>query len=406
MANKNEVESRKTTALTTVLTGLRKFANYSIQVLAHTRMGDGALSNPIYCHTEEDAPEAPADIKVVVSSPQSLYVSWLPPTEPNGIITKYNLYIRVVNGREELNNEKRSLPSQQMYYEAKNLHPHIEYQFWVTGSTRVGEGKTSRVASQITSNRVPARIVSFGGPTVRPWRSTVSLPCTAVGKPKREWFKGDMTLRQSGLHNSQLLDSGDLIISNLQVSDSGNYSCHVDNGIDTDHLTHILLVQVPPAAPVLYVTSATSSSILVHWKCGFTGNAPITGYTLYYRRSRGNMEEMHLSRHASSHELKGLVCGSTYQIYLTAQNKIGISAASITLHVRTQGQSPGMPTPNTLIAPNSTMVWIRLHTWPDNGCPLLYFVLQYRPLTEPTEADWIMGKFNSKITLFCINCIT
>uniref|UniRef100_A0A1I8MHL2 Uncharacterized protein n=1 Tax=Musca domestica TaxID=7370 RepID=A0A1I8MHL2_MUSDO len=388
--NKDEVESRKTTALTTVLTGLRKFTNYSIQVLAHTRMGDGVLSNSIYCHTEEDAPEAPADIKVVVSSPQSLYVSWLPPTEPNGVITKYNLYTRVVNGREELNNEKRSLPSQQSYYEAKNLHPHMEYQFWVTASTRVGEGKSSKVSSQITTNRVPARIVSFGGPIVRPWRSTVTLACTAVGKPKREWFKTDVPLRQGGLHNTQLLDSGDLIISNLQVSDSGNYSCQVDNGIGTDRLTHMLLVQVPPSAPVLYVTSATTSSILMHWKCGFTGNAPITGYTLYYRRTPGNIEEKQLSRHASSHELKGLVCGSTYQIHLTATNKVGTSPASITLHVRTQGQSPGVPSTTTLIAPNSTSVSIRLHTWPDNGCPMLYFVLQYRPVTDAPEKDWIL----------------
>lgn len=391
MPNKDEVESRKTTALTTVLTGLRKYTNYSIQVLAHTRMGDGVLSKPLFCHTEEDVPEAPADIKVVVSSPQSLFISWQSPTEPNGVITKFSLYTRVVNGREELNNEKRSLPSQQAYYEAKNLHPHMEYQFWVTASTRVGEGKSSRVASQITTNRVPARIISFGGSIVRPWRSTVTLPCTAVGKPKREWFKGDVALRQGGLHNSQLLDTGDLIISSLQLADSGNYSCQVDNGIGTDRLTHMLLVQVPPSAPVLYVTSATSSSILMHWKCGFTGNAPITGYTLFYRRATGNTEEMQLSRHASSHELKGLVCGSTYQIHLNAHNKVGSSPASVMLHVRTQGQAPGMPATTSLLAPNSTSVLIRLHSWPDNGCPLMYFVLQYRPVTDDPDKEWILG---------------
>ncbi|XP_068149244.1 cell adhesion molecule Dscam2 isoform X4 [Drosophila tropicalis] len=390
LPNKDEVESRKTTALTMVLTGLRKYTNYSIQVLAHTRMGDGALSKPLYCHSEEDVPEAPADIKVVVSSSQSLYISWLAPTEPNGVITKYSLYTRVVNGREELNNEKRSLPSQQVYYEAKGLHPHMEYQFWVTASTRVGEGKSSRVASQITTNRVPARIISFGGSVVRPWRSTVTLPCTAVGKPKREWFKSDVALRQGGLHNSQLLDTGDLIISSLQLADGGNYSCQVDNGIGTDRLTHMLLVQVPPSAPVLYVTSATSSSILMHWKCGFTGNAPITGYTLFYRRSTGNTDEMQLSRHASSHELKGLVCGSTYQIHLNAQNKVGTSPSSIMLHVRTQGQAPGMPAATSLLAPNSTSLLVRLHTWPDNGCPLLYFVLQYRAVTDDAERDWIL----------------
>ncbi|XP_041563869.1 Down syndrome cell adhesion molecule-like protein Dscam2 isoform X11 [Drosophila elegans] len=388
--SKDEVESRKTTALTMVLTGLRKYTNYSIQVLAHTRMGDGAVSKPLFCHSEEDVPEAPADIKVVSSSSQSLYISWLAPTEPNGVITKYSLYTRVVNGREELNNEKRSLPSQQAYYEAKGLHPHMEYQFWVTASTRVGEGKSSRVSSQITTNRVPARIISFGGPVVRPWRSTVTLPCTAVGKPKREWFKGDVALRQGGLHNSQMLDSGDLIISSLQLADGGNYSCQVDNGIGTDRLTHTLLVQVPPTSPTLYVTSATSSSILMHWKCGFTGNAPITGYTLFYRRTNGNTDEMQLSRHASSHELKGLVCGSTYQIHMSAQNKVGTSPTSTTLHVRTQGQSPGHPASTALLAPNSTSLLVRLHSWPDNGCPLLYFVLQYRAVTEDPDAEWVL----------------
>lgn len=52
--NNSEIEVRKTTALTIVLTGLKKYANYSIQVMAYTRMGDGVSSKVIFCHTEED----------------------------------------------------------------------------------------------------------------------------------------------------------------------------------------------------------------------------------------------------------------------------------------------------------------------------------------------------------------
>lgn len=50
----DEVDTKKTTELTIVLTSLRKFTNYSIQVLAFTRIGDGVFSLPIYCKTEED----------------------------------------------------------------------------------------------------------------------------------------------------------------------------------------------------------------------------------------------------------------------------------------------------------------------------------------------------------------
>ncbi|XP_050090141.1 Down syndrome cell adhesion molecule-like protein Dscam2 isoform X6 [Anopheles aquasalis] len=383
-----EMETRKTTSLTVHLSNLRKFSNYSIQVLAYTRMGDGVISPPSFCHTDEDAPEAPADIKIAISSPSSLYVSWLPPKDPNGIITKYNLYMRAVNGREELNNDKRNLLAHQHHFEAKQLQSHTEYQFWVSASTRVGEGKSSRVVSQLTSNRVPAKIVSFGGLTIRPWKSSASLNCIAVGAPRREWFKGDTLLRAGTQHNIQLLDSGEIIVTMLQTSDTGNYTCQVDNGIGTDRLTHNLLVQVPPGPPVLYVTSATSSSILLHWKIGSTGNAPITAFSLHYRRVHGNLEEMQLSRHATSHDLKGLFCGSTYQVYLVAHNKIGSSSASTTLNVKTQGQPPGIPPDSVLIAPNSTSVVLRLNGWPDNGCPIIYFVLQYRSVSVGLDEDW------------------
>lgn len=50
----DEMDTRKTTESTIVLTGLRKFTNYSVQVLAYTRIGDGVFSAPIHCKTEED----------------------------------------------------------------------------------------------------------------------------------------------------------------------------------------------------------------------------------------------------------------------------------------------------------------------------------------------------------------
>lgn len=91
-------------------------------------------------------------------------------------------------------------------------------------------------------------------------------------------------------------------------------------------------MQVPPSPPSLYVTSATSSSILMHWKNTGTGNAAVTAYTLHYKRHHGNAENLQLSRHASSHELKNLNCGTQYSIHLTTHNKMGMSLPSTTLH--------------------------------------------------------------------------
>lgn len=54
IATNDDIDSRKTTDLTIVLSGLKKFTNYSVQVLAFTRIGDGVVSKPLYCQTEED----------------------------------------------------------------------------------------------------------------------------------------------------------------------------------------------------------------------------------------------------------------------------------------------------------------------------------------------------------------
>ncbi|XP_035719690.1 Down syndrome cell adhesion molecule-like protein Dscam2 isoform X1 [Vespa mandarinia] len=379
----DEMEVRKTSALTIVLTDLRKYTNYTIQVLAYTRVGDGVPTTVTYCQTEEDVPGSPADIKVVVSSPQALFISWLPPLEPNGIITKYNLYTRVVDGQGELNHGKRTLPATNTHFEATGLQQHVEYQFWVTGNTRVGEGQSSKVAAQVPTNRVPARITSFGGHVVKPWRGSATLACNEVGDPTREWYKGAIEqIRTDTTRNAQILPTGELVLSNLQSQDSGNYTCQVENAQGGDKLHYTLTVQVPPNAPVLYVTSSTSSSILLHWKAGYHGGAPLTGYTLHYRTTHGNLDELHLSRHATNHELKGLLCGNTYQLYLTSHNKIGSSPSSPVLSVRTQGQAPGIPPSAAFLSPNSTTLVLRLHVWPDNGCPILYFVIQYRPANE------------------------
>ncbi|CAG9838354.1 unnamed protein product [Diabrotica balteata] len=326
-----------------LLGGLNKYTRYTIVVQAFNEVGAGPLSEPVTAQTMEDVPGPPADLKVVVSSPQSLKVSWLKPVEPNGVLTKYNLYRRSMDGRTEVDNARQTISSQNTIFEVKSVQSHIEYQFWVTASTRIGEGQSSKVVSQVATPRAN--------------------------------------------HNIQLMDTGELILSKLQIGDVGNYTCHVDNGQGTDRIIYHLIVQIPPIAPLLYVTSATSSSVLLHWKAGNNGGASISGFTLNYKKEHGDIEEVHLSRHATSYELKGLSCGTTYHLYLIAHNKIGSSPASHPLQARTQGHPPGVPSLTSFISPNSTSVILRLHVWPDNGCPILYFILQYK---KATDTQWTL----------------
>ena len=88
-------ESTRLHTLDTLLTvkQLEKFQNYTVQVAALTRIGEGLKSRPVYCRTMEDVPSVPANIKAVPLSTQSILVTWLPPTSPAGDITGYAIHL-------------------------------------------------------------------------------------------------------------------------------------------------------------------------------------------------------------------------------------------------------------------------------------------------------------------------
>ena len=72
---------------------LEKYQNYTVQVSAVTRVGEGARSLAVYCRTLEDLPSPPANIKAVPVSGGSILVTWLPPTLPAGEITGYAIHL-------------------------------------------------------------------------------------------------------------------------------------------------------------------------------------------------------------------------------------------------------------------------------------------------------------------------
>ena len=72
---------------------LERYQNYTVQVSAITRVGEGPRSRSVYCRTNEDLPSPPGNIKAVPLSGQSILVTWLPPLHPAGEITGYAIHL-------------------------------------------------------------------------------------------------------------------------------------------------------------------------------------------------------------------------------------------------------------------------------------------------------------------------
>lgn len=137
-----------------------------------------------------------------------------------------------------------TVPQTQLYYEARGLEEGINYEFWTTASTSVGEGEGTDIVSVSPTSIVPARIASFPERIKINSKDDVKLECRAVGipTPDRDWrLRGEKIKEKTRI---RLLADGALQLVNTRPHDSGNYSCRVINIYATDEIHYELLVQV------------------------------------------------------------------------------------------------------------------------------------------------------------------
>ncbi|XP_021705549.1 Down syndrome cell adhesion molecule-like protein Dscam2 isoform X5 [Aedes aegypti] len=372
---------KKTASSDTVLHGLKKYTNYTMQVLATTSGGDGVRSAPIHCQTEQDVPEAPTAVKALVMSEGSILVSWQPPSQPNGVILQYTVYIKI--GDQEPKSHK--VPSYQMSYEASGLEKNQQYDFWVTASTTIGEGQRSKMLSAMPSDKVPAKIASFDDTFTATFKEDAKLPCLAVGSPTPDitWkIKGQEFVPNERIRQ---LPEGSLFIKDVIRQDAGDYTCTAENSIAKDSITHRLIVLAPPQSPQLTLTATTTDSLAVKLKPHESDTAPLQGYTLHYKPEFGDWETSDVALDAPKYTIENLYCGSRYQVYATAYNTIGAGEPSDILNTRTKGSKPLLPEKSRFIEASSNSITLHLPAWKDGGCRMSHFVVENKKKDQP---DW------------------
>ncbi|XP_039276469.1 Down syndrome cell adhesion molecule-like protein Dscam2 [Nilaparvata lugens] len=377
-------EVKKTTNLETNLHNLSKFTNYSIRVLAFTTGGEGILSSPIFCNTEEDVPGTPEQVKALIMTSESVLVTWTRPSQPNGVILRYNVYIQLPN--KDVINEI-VFGDREHSHECRKLKEFNRYEFWVTASTSVGEGQPSAKVSQTPLSRVPARIASFSSKIVGKAGGQITLGCQTVGlpAPTRTWWGPTGATLPTDPSKQLILADRSLKLGPLTLSLAGNYSCHAENVFGRDHVAYQVVVMVPPVPPILAVTESTTNSLFLHWKVVSDGGSPLTGYILSYRKQNEEWQHLPLEQDRRSYNLDKLQCGSAYEIELQATNSVGNSKPSAPVRATTKGEVPGVAEQDDLIAVNSTSAMIFLESWPERGCPVQHFQVFYR---AHSQAHW------------------
>ncbi|XP_015603138.1 protein sidekick isoform X3 [Cephus cinctus] len=286
------------TTFTTTLTELRKFVQYHIQVLAYTRLGDGALSTPpVRVQTFEDAPGPPSNVSFPDVSFSTARIIWDTPEDPNGEILAYKVMF-YLNSSQDLQFAKE-FPASDRTFRATGLESEKYYMFSVTAQTRLGWGKTAYALVLTTNNRERPQPPSV--PQVS--RSQVqSRQITFSWTPGRDGFA---PLRYYTVQQSE--NSGPFqtipervdpsvtsyTANNLKPFTLYQFRIQATNDIGPSAWSaESIQVQTLPAAPSrgvtgLKVVPITTSSVEVHWnmidETYWSGDHKTGGYRVVYQ---------------------------------------------------------------------------------------------------------------------------
>ncbi|XP_072932101.1 cell adhesion molecule Dscam2-like [Epargyreus clarus] len=353
----------------TTVSRLSSYAEYEIRVRAHNAAGDGPLSAPQVCRTDEDVPSAPGGMKLIALSERSLRASWLPPPEPNGKLTHYSLYVKDLSGSQDPNVTRVNACTEgegsvECMKPLRGLRAGRTYEAWVRAATAAGEGPTSTVVACQTSALAPARISSFGGVAVGAAGGSLTLRCVVGGvpPPAKRWLRGGNPLHPRPPFH---LDGDALLIRGLELSHADNYTCVAENPHGSDSVTWRVFVLRPPTPPSLALLEARSRELELDLRPAprAPGHAIPKAYTIHWRLAAPEGEWRIQSTNPGPVTLTSLRCGSAYRAYGSAGGAPGAE-----ISIRTSGGPPTAPPDTRWIRANATHARFDTSMWSDGGC--------------------------------------
>lgn len=299
----------------------------------------------------------------------------------------FTFYMSVSDGGRDEGIHKKTLDPKTDTYETQRLQESATYEFWLTASTKIGEGEKTKVVKVPPNNKVPARIISFSQSIISPWKEHLVLPCRKVGipSPVTIWRQDGQSMETNS--RKTIAKNGTLLIRDSMSTDEGNYTCSVENTWGKDEIVYNVIIKVPPEPPILTVVSAFTDSMQLEWIDNKNGGSPILGYVINFKRENGDWEELQIDSKTNAHLLANLWCGTKYQLYITAYNKIGTGLPCDIVNTQTKGNAPVQPKHSQMITNNSTSVTCWLDSWSDGGCGISHFVIEYK---STSQSQWNM----------------
>ncbi|XP_058529380.1 phosphatidylinositol phosphatase PTPRQ isoform X1 [Ochotona princeps] len=393
--NGNEERTINATSLTQIITGLKKYTQYMIEVSASTLKGEGVRSAPISILTEEDAPDSPPqDFSVKQLSGVTVKLSWQPPLEPNGIILYYTVYVWDRSSLKTVNVTETSL-------EFSDLDYNVDYSAYVTASTRFGDGKAR---STIINFRTPegepsdppkdvhymnlssSSIILFWTPPSKP--NGIIQYYTVYYRNTSGTFMQNFTLQEVSNDFDNMTLSA--VIDKLAIFSYYTFwltaSTSVGNGNKSSDLVQVYTDQDIPEGLVGNLTykSVSSTAINVSWVPPSQPNGLVFYYVSLNLQQTPHHETPPLITYERSMYFDNLEKYTDYILKITPSTEKGFSDIyTAQLHIKTEEDVPETsPIINTFKNLSSTSV---LLSWDPPVKPNGEIISYYLTLQGPNE---------------------
>ncbi|XP_049528341.1 Down syndrome cell adhesion molecule homolog [Dermacentor silvarum] len=298
-----------------------------------------------------EVPAQPLDLRILEVWSRKVNVIWSEPYSGNSPINNYIVhYWRDRDGAHRL--MEQTVPSSQTSAMISELHPGASYSLTVTAENEVGQGPPSDPVRFLTAEEEP------GGSPTDVWAAAKGPTSIAVSwkpPPRDTWngvlkgyYVGYRAAESSQPYSFKTVETvvnGSQEVTLVGLSKSSRYSVIVKafNAIGSGPPSEALLVRTldgdVPFAPALTLISSTDSAFKVKWTHSKATAAPVTGYTLHYKKNAGPWHHIPVvASDDTSYTLTDLDGGATYKVYLTASNQFGRGSGSEAIIINTTNE--------------------------------------------------------------------
>ncbi|XP_031433341.2 netrin receptor DCC [Clupea harengus] len=338
--------------------GLKKFTEYSLQLLALNRFGPGVASDDMAITTLSDVPSAAAqNISLEVVYSRSIKVSWMPPATgtQNGFITGYKIRHRKTGRR----GDQEAIEPNNLWYLFTGLDKGSQYSFQVAAMTANGTGPYSEwymaetPENDLDETQVPNQPSSLH---VRPLPNSIIMSWTpplnpnilvrgyiigyGVGSPYAETVRVDSKQRYFSIEN--LEPSSHYVIS-LKAFNNAGEGVPLYESATTRSMSDTSTPMIPPVG--VQAVALTSDSVRVSWADNSMSKnqkaTEVRYYSVKWKTSHSTSGKFKSAdTTALSHTVTGLRPNTMYEFSVRVTKGHKSSTWSMTAHATTYEAAP------------------------------------------------------------------